>query len=73
MGEIHKNLEKVQTEYKNEYSKTIMYFVIKKIIDLLGSIIGLILLSPILIITAIAIKLDSKGPVFFYSRKSREK
>ncbi|MBD5639102.1 sugar transferase [Clostridium botulinum] len=69
MGEIHKNLEKVQTEYKNEYSKTIMYFVIKKIIDLLGSIIGLILLSPILIITAIAIKLDSKGPVFFIQER----
>ncbi|EDU36148.1 multidrug MFS transporter [Clostridium sporogenes] len=69
MGEIHKNLEEVQTEYKNEYSKTIMYFVIKKIIDLLGSIIGLILLSPILIITAIAIKLDSKGPVFFIQER----
>ncbi|EKO1912538.1 exopolysaccharide biosynthesis polyprenyl glycosylphosphotransferase [Clostridium botulinum] len=69
MDEIHKNLEKVQTEYKNEYSKTIMYFVIKKIIDLLGSIIGLILLSPILIITAIAIKLDSKGPVFFIQER----
>lgn len=69
MGEIHKNLEEVQTEYKNEYSKTIMYFVIKKIIDLLGSIIGLILLSPILIITAIAIKLDSKGSVFFIQER----
>ncbi len=46
-----------------------MYFVIKKIIDLLGSIIGLILLSPILIITAIAIKLDSKGPVFFIQER----
>ncbi|MDU1320440.1 MAG: exopolysaccharide biosynthesis polyprenyl glycosylphosphotransferase [Clostridium botulinum] len=69
MDEIHKNLEEVQTEYKNEYSKTIMYFVIKKIIDLLGSIIGLILLSPILIITAIAIKLDSKGPVFFIQER----
>ncbi len=69
MDEIHKNLEKVQTEYKNEYSKTIMYFFIKKIIDLLGSIIGLILLSPILIITAIAIKLDSKGPVFFIQER----
>ncbi|MCR1974903.1 exopolysaccharide biosynthesis polyprenyl glycosylphosphotransferase [Clostridium sporogenes] len=69
MGEIHKNLEEVQTEYKSEYSKTIMYFVIKKIIDLLGSIIGLILLSPILIITAIAIKLDSKGPVFFIQER----
>lgn len=69
MGEIHKNLEEDQIEYRSEYSKTIMYFVTKRIIDLLGSIIGLILLSPILIITAIVIKLDSKGPIFFIQER----
>ncbi|EPY2271632.1 sugar transferase [Clostridium sporogenes] len=69
MGEIHKNLEEDQIEYRSEYSKTIMYFVTKRIIDLLGSIIGLILLSPILIITTIVIKLDSKGPIFFIQER----
>ncbi|MCW6074343.1 sugar transferase [Clostridium sporogenes] len=69
MGEIQKNLGKIQIEYKSEYSKNIMYFVIKRIVDLLGSIIGLILLSPILIIIAITIKLDSKGPVFFIQER----
>jgi exopolysaccharide biosynthesis polyprenyl glycosylphosphotransferase len=38
---------------------------IKRIFDILVSLIILILASPILIITAIAIKIDSKGPVFF--------
>jgi exopolysaccharide biosynthesis polyprenyl glycosylphosphotransferase len=38
---------------------------IKRIFDILVSLIILILTSPILIITAIAIKIDSKGPVFF--------
>ncbi|MDU7252726.1 MAG: exopolysaccharide biosynthesis polyprenyl glycosylphosphotransferase [Clostridium sp.] len=69
MGEIHKNLEEDQIEYKSEYSKTIMYFVTKRIIDILGSIIGLLLLSPILIITAIVIKLDSKGSIFFIQER----
>ncbi|MHB9941086.1 multidrug MFS transporter [Clostridium sporogenes] len=69
MGEIQKNLGEMQIEYKSEYSKTMMYFAIKRIIDLLGAIIGLILLSPILIIIAIAIKLDSKGPVFFIQER----
>lgn len=38
---------------------------IKRIIDFLGSFIGLILISPILIFIAFAIKVSSKGPIFF--------
>ncbi|MBS6025346.1 MAG: sugar transferase [Paeniclostridium sordellii] len=38
---------------------------IKRLFDIGASSIGLILLSPILILIAICIKLDSKGPVFF--------
>jgi exopolysaccharide biosynthesis polyprenyl glycosylphosphotransferase len=39
--------------------------VTKRIFDLLGSVLGLIILSPVLLISAIAIKLDSKGTIFF--------
>lgn len=39
--------------------------IIKRIIDFLGSLIGVIIISPILIITAILIKITSKGPVIF--------
>jgi exopolysaccharide biosynthesis polyprenyl glycosylphosphotransferase len=39
--------------------------VTKRIFDLAGASIGLLILSPIFICTAIAIKIDSKGPVFF--------
>lgn len=38
---------------------------IKRIFDIIFSSIGLILLSPIFIVIAISIILDSKGPVFF--------
>ena len=38
---------------------------LKRIFDIVSSLFGLILLSPFMIIIAILIKLDSKGPVFF--------
>lgn len=38
---------------------------IKRLFDIIFSLIGLIFLSPILILIAICIKIDSKGPVFF--------
>ena len=41
-----------------------MYNFIKRLIDCSGSIIGLLILSPILLLVAIAIKIDSSGPVF---------
>ena len=36
----------------------------KRLVDIIGSVIGLIILSPLLLLVAIAIKLDSPGPVF---------
>jgi exopolysaccharide biosynthesis polyprenyl glycosylphosphotransferase len=38
---------------------------LKRAFDLLGALIGLLLISPLMIAIAIAIKLDSRGPVFF--------
>jgi exopolysaccharide biosynthesis polyprenyl glycosylphosphotransferase len=38
---------------------------LKRTFDLTASLLGLLVLSPILLVTAIAIKLDSKGPVLF--------
>lgn len=38
---------------------------IKRIIDFFGSLIGIIIISPLLLLIAISIKLTSKGPVFF--------
>ncbi|MFA5829592.1 MAG: sugar transferase [Candidatus Gracilibacteria bacterium] len=39
--------------------------IIKRIFDIFGGIIGLIIFSPIFLVIAIAIKLDSKGTIFF--------
>lgn len=43
--------------------------IIKRIFDVIGSTIGLILLSPIFLAIAIAIKLSDPGPVFFRHRR----
>ena len=41
----------------------------KRLFDLIGASIGLLAVSPILIVVAIAIKLDSRGPVFFRQQR----
>lgn len=46
-----------------------VYLKIKRIIDLILSVIGLIVLSPIFFTLAMAIKIDSKGPVFFKQKR----
>jgi len=37
----------------------------KRILDIVGSALGLLLLLPVLVVVAVAIKLDSPGPIFF--------
>lgn len=46
-----------------------MYKIIKRILDFLISFFAIALLSPVLIITSIAVKVDSKGPVFFVQKR----
>ena len=38
---------------------------IKRMIDIMGSLFGIIILSPVMLIVAIGVKLSSPGPVFF--------
>jgi exopolysaccharide biosynthesis polyprenyl glycosylphosphotransferase len=38
---------------------------VKRVFDLLGASIGLLAISPLMVAIAVAIKLDSRGPVFF--------
>lgn len=46
-----------------------MYLKIKRLLDIILSLIGIILLSPIFLLFIISIKLDSRGPVFFKQRR----
>jgi len=44
--------------------------VLKVIIDRVGGTLGLLAISPVLILIAILIKLDSRGPVFFFQERT---
>lgn len=46
-----------------------VYFFIRRIIDTLIALVALVLLSPILLIVAIAIRLDSKGGAIFKQKR----
>ena len=58
-------------DYKSiEPRKGIIYLFFKRAMDIVGSAIGLILLSPLFILVALAIKIeDPKGKVFFAQKK----
>jgi len=45
----------------------------KRVVDFLLSAIGLIVLAPVFVAAAIAIKLDSRGPVFYRQERVGEK
>lgn len=46
-----------------------MYKTVKKILDRVLALLGLIILSPLFLVLMLAIKLDSKGPVFFKQKR----
>ena len=53
---------------ENERSNT-LYEVIKRIIDIVASFTGLIVLSPLMLVVSILIKLESKGEVIFKQKR----
>ena len=50
--------------------RIVMYKVVKRLIDFMFALLLLVVLSPILLLVAIAIKLDSKGPALFKQLRS---
>lgn len=71
-GETTENIEttslRTQSDVKTKISKKV-YIKIKRVIDVILASVALILLSPLFAIIAIAIKIDSKGPVFFEHKR----
>ena len=62
MERIKNNSATLDRECNNE---SIFYIFFKRLIDLFGSVIGLIVLSPIILVVSLLIKFESKGPVIF--------
>lgn len=53
---------------KPQYSRT--YVISKRLFDIVASFFGIILLSPLLLITAIAIRVESEGSAFFTQERN---
>lgn len=51
------------------YTNIKLYFFLKRLVDIIGSLVGLIIGFPILMLISILIKLDSKGPVIFKQKR----
>ena len=63
-------MEEKQLEIESESSMEFsLYEVIKRLIDVVCSFLGVLVLSPLFIIIAIIIKTTSKGPVFFSQKR----
>ena len=59
----------VLIDIKQELENKKFNLFIKRVFDIIASFCGLIILSPMLLIVSLAIKVDSKGPVFFKQKR----
>lgn len=63
-------LELSETRTKQDIKKLHLYNkCIKRFLDIILSFIALVLLSPVFLIIAICIKIESKGPIFFVHKR----
>ncbi len=65
MDNINYNINSVAKEKENK----LLYSLLKRLIDIIGASVGLVLLSPILIIVGILIKFESKGKIIFSQKR----
>lgn len=66
-------MEIVQEEYQDEWinleKEKPVYFFVKRVIDIVLSLCGLIVLSPVFLLIAILIKKDDGGDVFYKHKR----
>jgi len=69
MQETKTDSRVTQVEFAKENEKKLGYFIIKRIIDIMGALWGILIISPVMVVVGIWIKVDSKGPVFFIQKR----
>jgi exopolysaccharide biosynthesis polyprenyl glycosylphosphotransferase len=72
-AEILQQIQKHKSEENiyilKEYEKSKVYYALKRTIDIIGVAFGLIILSPVMVIAAVLIKLESSGPIIFSQKR----
>ena len=61
--------EKYIKDFKPNIKKKLFYRFVKRTFDIVCSLIAIVLLSPIMLITAILVKTTSKGPIIFKQQR----
>lgn len=70
-GYINQSAQVITLAPPMEYlPKKKLYASVKRLLDVLLSVTALIILLPVLLLTAVAVKLDSKGPVLYAQRRA---
>ena len=62
-------LELATTQLTDLEGEIIMYMKVKRVMDIVLSSLGIVILSPVFIVLIIAIKAESKGPVLFKQKR----
>lgn len=60
----YSSITEVNYEVSVEKSR-VLYRLMKRLVDIVFSVLGLLLISPVIIIISLLIKIDSKGPIVF--------
>lgn len=55
--------------FESDFKRGVAYELMKRFIDILGAVFGIILLLPLFIIVSFAIRIESAGPVFFIQKR----
>jgi sugar transferase (PEP-CTERM system associated) len=66
------NLHPSSLIFSNGFKRSIIFKKLKRGFDILGSLLGFILSAPVNLIIAIAIKIDSKGPILYRQERVGE-
>ena len=69
MQSLKENFVILEQNFSDTYKRSFEYYFIKRLVDIIGSLIGMIVLIPVFIIVALLIKLESKGPIFFHQKR----
>ena len=69
MGSVNTHMLHLPILFINNNPVSIEYLIIKRFFDIVVSVIGLIITSPIMLITAVLIKLYDRGSVFYKQKR----
>lgn len=69
MQSLKENFVILEQNFSDTCKRSFEYYFIKRLVDIIGSLMGMIVLIPVFIIVGILIKLESKGPIFFHQKR----